>query len=303
MIRQNAFDRHRNRNLVHTALLLAGIFGLMAGVGLILAGRQGLISTTALGILYILMTQQLPAHLWLRLLGVRPPAPWEAPDLYAAVEDLSFRAGLPRAPQLFYLPTPLVNALTGGSLGRSIIALSQGLLRALNTEEVTAVLAHEISHLMHNGLRVLRVAGALARITDLFAFFGQLLILTSIPLLVIGGTPVAWEAILLLLAAPWLSLLMWLALSRTREFDADLGAVELTGNPAGLARALTKLDYYNDRLWRGFFLPGFGRSPSDLLRTHPSTRARISRLMAIAFPNGFWPRTSIGPDGPGWRAA
>ena len=95
------------------------------------------------------------------------------------------------------------------------------------------------------------------------------------------GEPVPWLAVVVLIAAPTVGGLLQMALSRTREFDADLGAAMLTGDPDGLASALTKLERAHGRLWEGMVLPG-GRIPNpSVLRTHPQTADRVARLMAL----------------------
>src|SRR5690606_36483706 len=103
-------------------------------------------------------------------------------------------------------------------------------------------------------------------------------------------------AVLVLMAAPTLGGLLQMALSRTREFDADLGAVMLTGDPDGLASALHRLERHQGRLWEGLMLPG-GRVPNpSVLRTHPATEQRIQRLMALKTPPGGRDRISFPAD-------
>ncbi len=286
-MRQTKIINHRFINLVHTLLLFGGMFTLLAVLGLAFAGVQGLLWASGLGVLFLIFSQRIPPEFLLRMHGARPLAVQEAPGLYALMRELAHRASLPTAPKLYYIPAGFTNAITIGSRREPAIALTDGILRRLDRRELTAVLAHEISHIRHNDIQVMRVADAIGRITGMLATFGQILLLINLPLLIIGRAPISWLAILLLVAAPTLSGLLQLALSRTREFDADLGAVRITGDPEGLARALQKLEYYNQSIFRRILLPGRGNPESSLFRTHPKTSERIERLMDLTDDDRF----------------
>ena len=108
----------------------------------------------------------------------------------------------------------------------------------------------------------------------------KLLLLFDLPLLLMGRVTISWWVVLILLAAP-VSRLLQLALSRTREFEADRQAVELTGDPRGLAEGLQKLEYYNSSLLRHMMLPGDQRSQPSILRPHPHTEDRIAYLESL----------------------
>jgi len=120
-----------------------------------------------------------------------------------------------------------------------------------------------------------------SRITGSFGLLGQFLLLLSLPAALVASMPVPWLALLVLLAAPTLSALVQLALSRNREYEADLSAAELTGDPAGLAAALDKLERYQGRFWEQILMPGRRLPEPSLLRSHPDTEERIDRLMAL----------------------
>jgi heat shock protein HtpX len=129
--------------------------------------------------------------------------------------------------------------------------------------------------------------------TSFFSSVGQVLLFLNLPLILLGGTGFPWGMILLLLGAPTVSLLLQLALSRTREFEADQGAAELTGDPEGLARALDRMEAQQRGLMQNLF--GIGRSPvgSNLLRTHPPTEERIRRLMESGTADSSTPVHSL----------
>lgn len=281
---QNLTASHTFLNWLHTTLLLAGILLLLALLGWFLAGATGIIWAVVLGALSLLFGQQLSPQLVLRMYRARPLTPQEAPGLYQIVYELASRAGLSIVPTLYYVPTRLLNAFAVGSRRNAAIGVTDGLLRALSERELAGVLAHEISHIRNNDIRVMNIADVASRITGLFSTFGKLLLFLNLPLILMGETPISWWAVLLLIFAPLISGLLQLALSRTREFDADLGAVQLTGDPVGLASALNKLEQYSLNLWQQILFPGYRVPDPSLLRTHPHTKDRIARLMQLAPP-------------------
>jgi heat shock protein HtpX len=207
--------------------------------------------------------------------------PSEAPRHYAVLGELARRAGLPRMPRLYYIPSAVMNAFATGGRDDALIAVSDGLLRRLDLRELTGVLAHETGHIANGDLRVMAFADLVSRIAGVFSLAGQILLFLSLPALLLGAVDVPWLAILILLAAPTLSALVQLALSRNREYEADRSAAELTGDPAGLAAALDKLERVQGRFWEQILMPGRRVPAPSLLRTHPETGERIARLMDL----------------------
>ena len=139
---------------------------------------------------------------------------------------------------------------------------------------------------MANGdIRVMGFADTVSRITGLLGLLGQVLLVVSLPLLVLGLETPPLGALLVLLAGPTLSALAQLALSRNREYEADRTAAELSGDPAGLASALEKLERYQGRFWEQVMLPGRRLPDPSLLRTHPPTEERIARLLELVPPS------------------
>nr|WP_255574923.1 M48 family metalloprotease [Caldovatus aquaticus] len=237
-----------------------------------------------------------------RLLGGVPLPPEAAPELHAMVRILARRAGLPRAPALFLLPSPsLLQAMAAGDRARPSIALTYALLRALPPRELAAVLAHEIAHIRHGDVQVMRLAAAAASLTRLMGALGAALLLLWLPVLLAAGEAPSPAAILLLMAGPALGDLLILSLSRRRELLADAGAVELTGDPAGLAAALARLDRLQGDDWERLA----SRSGARWLRwfrTHPTIRERIARLSEAVVAVPVAPRAGrMLPTGlPGW---
>ena len=143
------------------------------------------------------------------------------------------------------------------------------------------VLAHEISHIRNDDLWIMGLADAVSRLTRMLSWMGQLLLLLSLPMLIPGGDTFPWLLVLPLTGAPILSFLLRLALSRTREYDADLGAATLTENPRGLANALAKMERLRGS-WLERLLLSERRLPEpSVLRTHPDTADRIRRLLEL----------------------
>ncbi len=279
----NNNTNHRLRNLAQTVLFFTGMFLLLALLGWSLGGASGLIWASIFGGLFLYFSARVPTRLVLRMAGARSLSPAEAPGLYRIVEALARRADLPAVPKLYYLSSPMMNALTVGDGRTAAIGITQGLLRNLNTRELTGVLAHEVSHIQNKDTQVMRIASIISRVTGMLAFFGQLLLFFNLPLLLLGRVTISWLAILLLLAAPTLSSLLQMALSRAREYDADIGAARLTGDPEGLASALYKMEQAQGGILRRLFGRS-GSSGTDLFRTHPHTKERVSRLVALSGP-------------------
>ncbi len=152
------------------------------------------------------------------------------------------------------------------------------MVKLLNQRELAGVLAHEISHLSNDDMRVLRLADLAGRLSGWLSLCGQLLLLINLPLILFAQRSVDWLLVVILILAPQVNLLAQLGLSRVREFSADLEAAALTDDPEGLALALTRIQRRTDGLLRRmlsrYVLPHW-------LRTHPPTEERVARLMQL----------------------
>jgi heat shock protein HtpX len=303
---------HRLINALQTALLVAGLMGLLGVVGwLIGGGSYALMAMGAVCLLYFFNPAVSPA-LVMRLYRARRLNARVAPVPVAIMEQLAKRAGLPATPTLHYVPSRVMNAFSVGDRRQAAVAISDGLLRGLDLRGLAAVLAHEVSHIAHNDLRTMTFADLSSRLTGLLSLVGQCLLLVNLPLLIMGEQTISWLAIALLVFAPTLSALFQLALSRSREYQADLGAVMLTGDPEGLAAALARLESVQGGMLERVLMPGWRIPEPSWLRTHPPTERRIERLMALqpmpdirplAVPARFDPHPLLRADlrRPGWR--
>ncbi len=281
------FDRsgapgYRLRNAAQTVLLLGGMILLLAACGWVVAGLPGLVWAAVLGGFGLTLSARLSPRLAVRMLGAMPLPAGELREVREIVDALARRAQLRRAPQIYFISTPIMTALSMGNRHEAAITLSSGLIRGLSLRELTGVLAHEMSHVRHNDPWIMTLANIVRSLTGTMSFIGILLLFLNLPLLLAGGTPVPWLLVLLLTFAPTLGVLLQLALSRTREFDADLDAAGLTGDPMGLAAALEKLERQEGQNWEAL-LPGSRRGAiPTLLRSHPKTAERVQRLRALA---------------------
>lgn len=281
-MRQEIVGSHDFRNWLHTTLLLLSMILLLILLGWLIGGRSGIVWAMILGGISLLWGQQASPQLILRMYRARPLTVQEVPQLYQIMEELARRAKLSYVPTLYYIPTRMLNAFAVGTKRNAAIGLTDGILRNLDLRELTGVLAHEMSHIRNNDMRSMNIADVVTRITNLFSSIGKFLLLINLPLILMGSYAISWWAILLLIVAPMLSGLLQLALSRTREFDADLDAVQLTNDPIGLMNALQKLEYQSTNLWQQIFMPGRGVPDPSILRTHPHTADRLARLQELS---------------------
>jgi heat shock protein HtpX len=273
--------RHRLRNAAHTWLLILGSGGLVALIAWILFGTAGIVWAALLTGIGLWSAGQVSPKLVLGLYRARPLSPYDLPELHHIVRQLAARADLPAMPQLFYVPSRVMNAFAVGRPEESAIAITDGLLRGLTLRQLAGVLAHEVSHIRNGDLKVMALGDVLTRLTSLMSTIGLVALAVSLPAMLAAGMQVPWLAIVLLIFAPTIGGLMQLALSRAREYDADLDAAGLTGDPHGLASALLTLERRQGRLWEGLFLPGSRLPDPSLLRSHPRTEDRIERLMSL----------------------
>ncbi len=274
--------RHRLINALQTLLLLSGMAAILSALGWIVAGGAGILAALAGGLVLIFLNPSLSPGLVLRLYNARELSAREAPGVHGLLVALARRAELATLPKLYYVPSNLINAFTVGRRESAVIAVTDGLLRALGPRELCAVLAHETAHIRHNDIWVMSLADLFSRLTGTFAWIGQLLLLLNLPLVLLSEVVINWAAIGILIAAPALTILLQLALSRTREYDADLGAAELTSDPEGLAQALQKMERYQGSWLEQVLLPGRRVPDPSLLRTHPPTKERMRRLRRLA---------------------
>ncbi len=269
------------KNALQSVFLIFFMAGTLAAVGYLIAGVTGIFWAAGAGVLFMVFGRRIPPRIALRMYNARLLNPGEVPDLYEVLAGISQKAGLARVPELYYIPTLVMNAFTVGSRDNAAIAVTDGIVRNLDWDELTAILAHEVSHVRHNDLWIMGMADNLSRFTGLLSNAGIIMLAVYLPVMWISGGFVPFPVILILLFAPTLSLLLQLAMSRTREYNADLSAVRLTCDPRSLARALGKVEEYQVKPWDVLFMPGRKIPAPSVLRTHPHTAKRVRKLMAM----------------------
>ena len=280
------------RNTLKTTVLLAGLGGLMVFIGS-LFGRVGAVIGLVLALLMVGFSYWKSDSLAIRAARAVPADEAHFPEYFTIVRDLSTRAGMPM-PRLYISPERQPNAFaTGRSPNHAAVAVTQGLLAACTWDEVRGVLAHELAHVRNRDILIGSVAAAVATAISFaanMAMWGAML----------GGgrdddegaNPIALLATALL--APIAAGLLQMALSRSREFEADRSGAELIGTGEPLARALEKLEASAHRVpmdvppaqAQAFIVnPLTGRKVSfaNLFRTHPSTEERVARLRGAAY--------------------
>jgi heat shock protein HtpX len=274
-------------NSIKTALLLGALTGLLLFMGQAMGGRSGM--TFAL---FMAALMNFGAFFWsdkivLRMYHARPVTREQAPELFETVERLAMKAQMPM-PRLYVLPSPALNAFaTGRSPAHAAVAVTEGIVRALSREELEGVLAHELSHVKNRDTLVSTVAATLAGAISWLAH----------PFMLMGGGvsrddddrghPLA--GLIAMILAPIAAMLIQMAVSRSREFQADATGAGLVGYPQGLASALRKLAAAREKLplraepsTAHLFIvnPLSGRSFANLFSTHPPLEERIARLLA-----------------------
>jgi heat shock protein HtpX len=270
-------------NNMKTTILLGSLMGLCLGIGYLIGGNGGLIYAFIIGGAMNLIAFFFSDKIALATMRAQEIGPNDDPALWQIVEDLSQRAGLPM-PRVYISPAAAPNAFaTGRGPHHSAVCVTAGLRQMLNDQELRGVLAHELSHVKNRDILISTIAAIMAgAITVLarFAFWGGSDDRRGNPLV----------AILMMILAPIAAMLIQLAISRSREYEADRSGAELAGDPEGLARSLQKLEAANKRIplpvpdaQSSLFIvqPLTGSSFGKLFSTHPPTEERIARLRAM----------------------
>jgi len=270
---------HEWRNTLHTWLMVAGSAALMAVIAWLIFGTTGIIWAALLTAFGLWQASRISPKMVLKLYKARPLGETHVPQLHKVIRELTARADLPTVPQLYYVPSKMMNAFAVGKPEDSAIAVTDGLIRNLTLRQLTGVLAHEISHIRNGDLKVMALADTLSRLTGSMSTFGLLFGLPATFLA--GGGVYAWAALGFVVAAPTIGGLLQLALSRAREYDADLDAAGMTGDPEGLASALQTLEQKQGSMWEKIMLPGSRMPDPSLLRSHPKTVDRVAQLLSL----------------------
>ena len=290
-------------NWFKTTLLLGVMTALIVLVGRLIGGQQGMIFAFMLAIGMNFFSYWFSDKIVLRMYNAREVTAQENPRLYEIVRSIAQRANLPM-PKVYIIPEESPNAFaTGRNPEHAVVAATEGLLRLMNTDEITGVLSHEMAHVKNRDILIgsiaATMAGAIMIIANMARWSALLGGRSDNDRNSMGGIGLLVMSIL----APLAAVLIQMAISRSREYQADSTGASFAGNPGGLASALEKLGVYSKRLpmqnatenTAHMFIvnPLSGRSFASLFSTHPPLEERIARLTGKRF---FTNNTSDGPS-------
>jgi len=277
-------------NLMKTAVLMAAITALFMAIGSMLGGRAGMMLALVVAIGMNFFSYWFSDKMVLKMYNAREVDETSAPRFYNMVRELAQRAELPM-PKVYLIDEAAPNAFaTGRNPEHAAVAATTGILNVLTERELRGVMAHELAHVKHRDILISTIsatmAGAISMLANFAAFFG-------------GrdsegrpANPIAGIAIAIL--APLAASLIQMAISRAREFEADRGGAEISGDPQALASALDKIHRYAQGIPLGpaeahpetaqmmIMNPLSAEGLKGLFSTHPDTQERIARLMAMA---------------------
>jgi heat shock protein HtpX len=270
-------------NTFKTAFLLTAMTLLLMAIGRAFGGQNGMLLALAIAVVMNFVSYFYSDKIALATYRAQPVTREELPRAYAAVERLTQKIGIPM-PKIYVIPTESPNAFaTGRNPQHASVAVTHGILGLLNDEELEGVLAHELGHVSNRDILISSVAATLAGAISMLAHFGFFFGGSSRDRRGGGG-------LLMLIVAPIAASLIQLAVSRSREYQADATGAHFTGNPYALASALQKLDAYARRMpmqaspsTAHLFIiqPFLGVNAgtfANLFSTHPSIAKRIERL-------------------------
>jgi len=220
-------------------------------------------------------------HVTLRAIAAKELGRERFSKIYEMVDLLAIKAELNYVPSLYLIPSDLPNSMAIGDSHESGIGISYGLINHLNTFELYGVLAHEISHIKNQDYKTLKLLHISYAMVSLLSFFVNILVLLSLPLVLMGKVSIGLPILLAALFAPNFIQLLILGLMRNYEYNADLTASQLTGDPLYLASALLKINEFQRSRLKNFLIHRVD-DETHWLDTHPSSLSRVRRLYKLS---------------------
>lgn len=281
-------------NMLKTGVLLVALTALIVFIGGLIGGTNGTIIAFAIALVMNLGSYWFSDKIVLTMYRAKPITEAEAPDLYSLVGRLTTEAGIPM-PKLYAIPSEMPNAFaTGRNPQHAAVAVTQGLLRILDRSEIEGVIAHELAHVKNRDILISTIAATLAGAIMMIARMAQFAAIFG------GGRDDREEGgggggmiglLVAMIVAPIAALMIQMAISRSREYQADATGARISGKPLGLAHALLKLERgsqyvpsdANPATAHMFIVnPLRGGGVLSLFSTHPATADRVQRLEAMA---------------------
>jgi heat shock protein HtpX len=275
-------------NQVKTVLLLGALTGFFILIGGMAGGRQGIVIAFILAVFMNFFSYWFSDKIVLKMYHAQEVTEAQAPELYRIVASLTQKAGMPM-PKVYIIPSQSPNAFaTGRNPAHAAVAVTEGMLKLVNSAELEGVLAHELTHVKNRDTLICAIAATIA---------GAIMVLASMARwsAIFGGFGGRGDErrdnivglLFMAILAPFAAMLIQMAISRSREYLADDGAADLTGNPNGLASALGKLASYSQRIpldanpsTAHMFIvnPLSAQRIGRFFSTHPPIEERIERL-------------------------
>ncbi|MEG3181630.1 zinc metalloprotease HtpX [Sphingomonas sp. LT1P40] len=273
-----------------TTMLLAALTALFMALGFTIGGRGGMMLALLVAVGMNLFTYWNADKIVLKMHNARQVDAESAPEFYTLVASLAQRASLPM-PKVYVIDSPHPNAFaTGRNPENAAVAATTGLLNMLNRDEIAGVMAHELAHVRNRDTLIMTMVATIAGAISMLANFGMFFRGG-------GGRGAILATILAVIVAPFAAMIVQMAISRTREYGADRGGAEISGNPRALASALAKLargaaaipNPVAERVpatAQLYIVPGLSRGGDSMFSTHPDTGNRIAALEAMAVEMG-----------------
>ena len=286
-------------NTTKTILLMVGLTVLLVFIGGAFGGRQGVIIAFVFAMATNLFSYWFSDKIVLRMYGAQEVTEAEAPELYGVTRDLAMKMRMPM-PKVYIIPSDAPNAFaTGRNPNHAAVAATQGILGLLTREELAAVMAHELGHVTNRDILIGTIAATIAGAISMLAHMAQWGMIFG----GFGGRRDDDEGaggmigtILMIILAPIAALLIQMAISRSREYEADATGARISGNPLALASALRKLQAGSQRIpmdanpaTAHMFIVNPLRSGGivNLFSTHPPMEDRIARLESMVYGQPF----------------